>query len=164
MAEFEHDLLIAPITLAGKIMGVVVEEEDGAGAFVAGGNIIRTDRQWRVKVNWKLVGSVLAAPWALFPGDWVLKAYIEGWGLAATELDQTGDTATIDLQTGQAAIIAGPPAEWEYAETFTFPVGRITTPGTYKLAVAITAQTKAGKPIPMAGFIEYGEMLQLYNP
>ena len=37
-------------------------------------------------------------------------------------------------------------------------------PGTYKLAVTVTFEHDPGQPGPMAGFVEFGNMIQIYDP
>lgn len=169
---FETEFAIGIGTLTGGITGVEVKEKDSLGNFQPS-LIIRTDRDWQVTVKWAVIGSMLDIRWLNIGGKWLLKAYLEGWGKGADEHDQDGDIAGgVQVDGGQDTIVKKgsvmppdnpPETEWHYVETFTFPAGTIK-PGTYKLAVAITFEDDQGVPGAMAGFIEYADMVQIYNP
>jgi len=167
---FETEFTIGIGTLTGGIMSVAVKEKDVRGNF-QDSLIIRTDQEWQVTVNWALRGTMLDQRWLDIQGKWLLKAYLEGWGKDAEEIDRDGDTVGgIEVDPAPTIVKAGSlglndplETEWQYVETFTFPAGSIK-PGTYKLALTVTYVDDAGVPGPMAGFIEHADMLQIYNP
>jgi hypothetical protein len=167
---FETEFTIGIGTLTGGITGVTVKEKDVRGNF-QDNLIIRTDQEWQVTVNWALRGTMLDQRWLDIQGKWLLKAYLEGWGKGAEEIDRDSDTVGgIKIDPAPTIVKAGSlglndplETEWQYAETFTFPAGSIK-PGTYRLALTVTYVDDAGIPGPMAGFIEHADMLQIYNP
>ena len=167
---FETEFTIGIGTLAGGIAGVTVKEKDALGHF-QDTLIIRTDHDWQITMNWSLKGTMLDQRWLDIQGKWLLKAYLEGWGKDAEEIDREGDTVGgIEVDPAPTIVKAGslapndpPETQWQYAETFTFPAGTIK-PGTYKLALTVTYVDDSGIPGPMAGFIEYPDMLQIYHP
>lgn len=163
--NFETELAIGIGTLTGGIRSIKVQEKDVQGNY-KDSLIIRNDREWQVTVDWVLMGGMLDVHWLDIRGNWVLKAYLEGWGKDAQETDHDGDTTTgIKVEPPQNTGVLGTPPQtaWLYTETFTFKPKAIK-PGTYKLAVAITFEHDPGKPGPMAGFIEFGDMIQIYDP
>jgi hypothetical protein len=166
---FETEFTIGIGTLSGGITGITVKEKDVRGIF-QNSLIIRADREWQITLNWMLKGTMLDQRWLDIQGNWVLKAYLEGFG-RASEIDRRGDSARgIEVDPAPVVVKVGslgpndpPETEWRYTETFTFPAGAIRE-GTYKLALTVTYVDDAGIPGPMAGFIEYRDMLQIYNP
>lgn len=133
-------------TLNGSITGISVMEDDGTAAFnIDTNNIMRTDRDWKITLNWRLFGTLLdmtppnmGMVTAELHGKFKVTAYFEGIGQTADEKDLDGDKTKlggIDLMTGHAAPIAAgsrtpadpaanvpadPEAtEWQYEETFT---------------------------------------------
>jgi hypothetical protein len=130
-------------TLNGSITGFKVEEYDGT-KYVDTNNIFRTDRDWKMTLNWRLFGTLLdLTPPAVgmvtaeLHGKFVVWAYFEGIGSTADEKDLRGDTTQlggIDLMAGRkgdpvakgSRSPATPTAkadpeetEWQYEETFT---------------------------------------------
>lgn len=163
--NFESELAIGIGTLTGGVLGLKVKEKDDQGNY-QDALIIRTDREWQVTVNWALRGSMLDLHWLDIRGKWVLNAYLEGLGKNAQETDHNGDTiGGIAVEPPPTIVKVGipPQTQWEYVETFTFAPKAVKT-GAYKLVVTITYEHDPANPGPMAGFIEFGNMIQLYDP
>ncbi len=163
--DFETELAIGIGTLRGGILGINVQENDARGNY-KNSLIIRSDRAWQVNVKWALMGDMLDLHWLDIRGKWVLKAYLEGMGVKAQESDHNGDTAAgIRVEPPPTTGLLGTPPQtaWLYDETFTFKPKAIQ-PGTYRLSVAVTYEHDPGQPGPMAGFIEFGSMIQIYDP
>lgn len=169
ITDFESELNLGPITtgtLRGGTTGVTVEEDDGTGVF-SPTQVIRTDRDWAITVNWQLVGTMLDSPFFTIPGNWVVKAYLEGWGQNAEEKDLDSDNVTVPVVPPTTRVPGVPGVsdpEWQYEETFTILRANNPRPGPYRLAITITYEDAAGNPGPMAGFLEVGDMVQLYKP
>jgi hypothetical protein len=168
MADFETELAIGIGTLTGGIIDITVKEREGKDekSPLKDSLIIRKDRAWQVGVNWALKGGMLDLHWLDIRGKWVVKAYLEGFGMNAQETDHKGDTVngilveppmllTKDTKTQQT--------EWQYSETFTFSPNSVKI-GAYKLVVSVTYEHDPGQPGPMAGFIEFPKMIQIYDP
>lgn len=165
MANFETELAIGIGTLTGGIKSITVKEKNEKGEFNES-LIIRKDRGWQVTVNWALRGGMLDVHWLDIRGKWILNAFLEGWGKNADESDHNGDTANgilVEPPLTVAQVGTPPETEWQYTETFTFAPNSVKT-GAYKLVVAITYEHDQGKPGPMAGFIEFPNMIQIYDP
>lgn len=165
MANFETELAIGIGTLTGGITGITVKEKNEKGELNES-LIIRKDRSWQVTVNWALRGGMLDVHWLDIRGKWILNAFLEGWGKNADESDHNGDTANgilVEPPLTVARVGTPPETEWQYTETFTFAPNSVKT-GAYKLVVAITYEHDPGKPGPMAGFIEFPNMIQIYDP
>ena len=183
--------ILTTATLQGGITGLTVMEKDETGIFVPTNNIMRTDRDWQITLNWELVGTLLdiAGPpgsgiTVNIPGNFVINAYLEGLGKSADGDDLNGDTAggipvmgTVNKVIVPAgSIAAGDPVEteWKYSETVTIkaptsPNPPTLKPGAYRLAVNLTygvkdSATGVFKPGPMAGFMELPDMIQIYDP
>ena len=170
--NFETELNLGSLatgTLTGGITELSVKELLPAG--YTSNQIIRKDHDWQIKVSWELDGTMLDSPFFTIPGKWVLKAYLEGWGEQAAERDLVGDTVDgIAVVPAPEIVPAGslgpadpPETEWRYAETFTIKAVKNPDPGPYRLAVTITYEDDKGKPGPMAGFIEFRGMIQIYE-
>jgi len=167
VTDFEAEIDLGPIatgTLRGGITGVAIKEDDGTGNFLED-KIIRTDRDWRIEVNWQLVGTMLTSPFFTIPGNWVVTAYLEGWGQATEEKELAGDNSPIPV-VPPTTVVPGAPGvdpEWHYVETISIPNASTPAVGPYKVVITITYQDQNGNPGPMAGFLE-AEMLQIYKP
>jgi hypothetical protein len=171
--DFETELNLGALatgTLSGGITELTVTERVASG--YQPNQIIRYDHDWQIKVKWELVGSMLDSPFFTIPGKWIVKAYLEGWGVDADDKDLNSDsTSGVTVVPAQTVVPAGfnngiddpPETEWQYVETFTIRAADNPDPGTYKLAVAITYEDEDGNPGPMAGFIEFGDMIQIYE-
>ena len=59
--------------LTGTISAPTVTEIGG----VTPNNIIRTDQDWQIKIDWSLQGSLLGTPFFSFVGEWVVRVYLE---------------------------------------------------------------------------------------
>jgi hypothetical protein len=173
MKDFEAELNLSGLqigTLRGGITSVTIQEKDAVGVL-QDTHIIRTDRDWQISLNWELRGTMLDSVFFTIPGKWIVKAYLEGWGKGAEELDHAGDTVDgLVVDPAQTIVKAGslgpqdpPETAWQYAEKFTFLAGSVL-PGAYRLAVTINYIDEFGAPGPMAGFIEIYDMVQIYDP
>ena len=168
VTEFEAEIDLGPIangTLAGGITDLRVEEYDAAGNTKAS-KIIRTDQDWVITVNWELVGTMLDSPFFTIPGNWIVTAYLEGWGQNAPELELQSDRQKVSVMADKTVVPVGGGVlepEWHYEETFNIGPVNNPPPGPYKLVITITYEDENGVPGPMAGFLE-AEMLQIYKP
>jgi hypothetical protein len=118
-------------------------------------------------VQWQLVGTLLGSPFFTIPGKWVVRGYLEGWGQVAEELDLDGDSGGTLVVPPTSIVPVGPGVpdpEWHYEEAITIRFNNNPRPGPYRLAITITYEDAAGNPGPMAGFLEIGDMVQLYKP
>lgn len=162
MTTVEQQLELSALqqgTIAGTITQIDVKEWDTVqNDYVPTNNIIRSDCDWVIEVKWRLEGTLLDSDFFTFPGHWVAEAYLEGWGKTADELDLTGDAGPIPVDLGDKL------SPWEYTETFTIVAAHNPKPGVYRLTVALKYLDKDGNPGPMAGFIEYPEMVQVFQP
>lgn len=168
---FEHELNLGTLkgTLRGGITDITVKELAVGGTT---SQIIRNDHDWQITINWELVGTMLDSPFFTIPGNWILKAYLEGWGESANEKDLKGDTVGgIPVMTAKNVVPAGSigagnplETEWHYTETFTIKSAQNPSLGMYRLAVAITYEDDKHNPGPIAGFIEVSDMVQIYKP
>ena len=105
-------------TLNGSITGLVVEEWDGVTpnpgdpkSFVGTNNIMRTDRDWKITLKWRLFGTLLdmippnmGMVTAELHGRFRVMAYFEGIGEKADEKDLEGDKTKPVSQGGKAGI------------------------------------------------------------
>ena len=182
MADFEMQDFKAAInigqvgtgTLEGRITGLTVQEFDGKD--FKDSTVIRADSTWRIKLDWELAGTALEPGILALNGAWVVKAYLEGWGAGATETELPGDLgANIKLMDHKPDMdgdgnalpemsrIDNTLAAWLYTETITIDPAKTTiNEGPYRLAVTVTYQ-KDGVPGPMAGFVEFDKMIQIYK-
>ena len=174
VTDFESELNLGTLvgTLRGGITSVTIKEKD-AGATFQPSQIIRTDRDWQITLNWELVGTMLDSMFFTIPGNFVINAYLEGLGQNADEKDLSGDTAGgISVIGSKTVVPAGSLAgglpvetEWKYSETITIrSTAALLKPGAYKLAVTLTYEVAPGTPGPIAGFIEIKDMVQIYKP
>lgn len=120
--------------------------------------IIRTDHEWEIVLEWKLTGTMLDSKFLVIPGNWVVKAFLEGWGTSAEDYDLPEINQKVELYDANNKKIKSP---WEYKVTIN--PGKIPV-GTYRLAVALTYVDENNLPGPLAGFIEFPDMIQIYNP
>jgi hypothetical protein len=177
MAAFEMQDFISKInlgtlatgTLAGGITSIRVSEEDPPGSH-KDNQIIRHDRNWSIILDFELVGTVLDSPFFTIPGNWIVNGYLEGWGVDAKDMDlksahgDTGFPVTGPQRAVDPARTGGPPeTKWGYVEFINVSAGSVE-PGTYKLAVTLTYKDENGNPGPMAGFVEFPGMIQIYEP
>lgn len=172
-------------TLDGRITGIGVHEhvDDGTGTLHWMTNtVIRSDSTWRIAVNWELFGTKLDQPAASFltiQGNWVVRAYLEGWGENAGDHDLKGGTISVMsgktiAQIDDPSSTLTPPKKvtaWQFLDHIVIgPSTLVPKPpltsiaGPYKLAVTLTYEDSPGKPGPMAGFIELPHMIQIYDP
>lgn len=176
-------------TLEGKITGIVIKEIDEKGNPQPTNNIVRTDRDWTIMLTWKLMGSLLDVAVVSGPGpitaeihgNFIVNAYLEGLGKATIEDEFPGDSKAISVMndvkahvkqgslTATPTIPVNPPdTEWQYNETITIKSKRLPA-GPYKLAVTLTYEKPNSDgtgfvPGPMAGFMEYPDLIQIYDP
>ena len=172
MADFEVQDYLASInlgrlgtgTLEGRITNMIVEEDDGTG--FKENTVIRSDSVWKITVEWELAGTVLDPPAVLLiPGAWKVKAYLEGWGAGATDHDRDGDSGNISVMSrvlGDESRTGSGESAWLYSDAITFRSGDVGA-GPYKLAITVTYEDPPGTPGPMAGFVEFDNMIQIYQ-
>ena len=153
----ESSLVISGLTdplLKGSITGPIVTEMAGANPST----VIRTDQNWQVQIDWSLEGSLLGTPFFSFIGEWVVRVYLESMGPSKEyELPIGGSGAHVSVATFNA----DGANKRNYSTTISI-APKAVEPGIYKMVVAVTYESSAGKPGPIAGFHE-GEMLQLYE-
>jgi len=182
MADFEmHDFKaminigqVGTGTLEGRITDLRVEEDDGTG--FKENSVIRDDSTWRIVLEWELAGSALDPDILALKGAWIVKAYLEGFGRDADELDFSGDPNGIllmdhkpdvdnlgnDILPELSRTNSGETA-WLYRDTITINPKTVHE-GAYKLAVAVTyVKEDMVTPGPMAGFVELENMVQIYK-
>jgi hypothetical protein len=193
MADFEMQDLKALInigqvgtgTLEGRITDLrvqefVLNEVTGKMEFMDN-TVIRTDAKWQIVLEWELAGTALDPGILALKGAWVARAYLEGWGKNADEVDLDGDTGNIKLMDHkpdkdingnvlpEKSRTGSDETAWLYKETITInptPVPPKTplNVGPYKLAITVTYVDDNSDPGPMAGFYELPQMIQIYQP
>jgi hypothetical protein len=168
LAEINHQIVPAnpAVALTGGITQVMIEEKDENGTYDES-SIIRTDRDWKITLDWQLAGTLLESRHFNFTGQWHVQAFLEAFGedkpntggkqdydLKEVEIDvrKKDDTTGVDL-----------PSPWDYSVSRSVNAGDVA-PGLYRLAVALTYKDENGDPGPMAGFIEVPGMIQVYKP
>jgi hypothetical protein len=113
-------------------------------------NIIETDDNWSVKVEWSISGPIAPG----LGGDWHVKAFLDDLDGGPFE-GQVGATKHISLNSAAPALVRN------YTTTIDVPAG--TPPvGVYRLVTVIT-YSNLNVPLEMAAF-EEGPVLQFYNP
>jgi hypothetical protein len=164
LEDFKTGITLGAIqtgTIEGGITALQVLDKDGKEA-----NVLSTDADWTIKVNWELVGTMLDSPFLNIPGNWVVNAYLEGWGKDADEMDleNNGDVSVMGDMTVVSPGTGNPPdTEWQYEKEITIPSANNPKAGTYKLAVTINYAHNVATG-SMAGFIEHNSMLQFFEP
>jgi hypothetical protein len=140
--------------LTGTISTPTVTEIGGVNP----NNIIRTDQDWQVKLDWSLQGSLLNTPFFNFVGNWVVRVYLESMGPSKEyEIPVGGSGAHVSVAT----FTPGGLDKRDYTTTI-HVAPKAVEPGIYKMVVAVTYESSPGVPGPIAGFHE-GGMLQLYE-
>jgi hypothetical protein len=140
--------------LTGTISAPAVTEVGG----VTPNNIIRTDQDWQIKIDWSLQGSLLGTPFFSFRGEWVVRVYLESMGPSNEyEIPIGGSGAHVSVAT----FTPDGPSKRDYTTTINIAPNAVD-PGIYKMVVAVTYESSPGVPGPIAGFHE-GGMLQLYE-
>lgn len=146
----QAEILSPPV----EIMHFSIDTVNISEAGISGtSNIITTDQNWSVRLDWSLPGSELIS------GSWQVKAYLEsigpGNGLHNNEYAFPGISLPIISKKDS------------YSGTLNFNAGDIA-PGIYWLVVTITSENaiknQSGKPVPvyLTGFAEKS-MLQFYK-
>jgi hypothetical protein len=151
--ELESSMVISGLVdplLTGTISAPTVTEVGG----VTPNNIIRTDQDWEVTIDWSLKGSLLGTPFFHFIGEWIVSVYLESMG-PSKEYVLPEKRVGVDNFTPDGA------SKRNYTATIEIAPNEVV-PGIYRMVVAVTYQISAGKPGPIAGFHE-GAMLQLYK-
>jgi hypothetical protein len=151
-------------TIEGGITALQVLDKYGKVA-----NVLSTDDDWTIIVNWELVGTMLDSPFLDIPGNWVVNAYLEGWGKDADEMDleDNGDVSVMgDMTVVPTGTGIQHDTKWQYKKEIMIPKVNNPKAGTYKLAVTITYSegSTTGKTTgTMAGFIEHDSMVQFID-
>ena len=120
-------------------------------------NIIRTDQDWGVTVEWEMEGIL-----ALFLNEeFRLRFFLESIGPGSEYSLPVAGPVTVGSLTGTLDPV-GPSRS--YTETIT--IDHTLTPidpGTYKLTLTLQVfDTSSGSPYPIAGFVE-GPIVQFYE-
>jgi hypothetical protein len=143
-------------------LGAIYEGEVFAGIFegvpAREQNIIRTDQDWGVKVDWEMKGVL-----ALFLNEeFQVRFFLESMGPGQEYQLPVPLPARVSTL---AAVLDMTVPSRTYSETIT--IDHTTTPiapGTYKLTITLQLfDSSTGTPYPVAGFVE-GPMVQFYNP
>ena len=127
---------------------------EGPAPIFAPKNVIRSDQDWGVKVEWEMQGPLVT--W--LDANFRLTVHLEGIGVA-------GDHSLpfVAVHTLSAPLNAGPPASRKYEEIIDIPAGTIP-PGVYKLVTTLHLYESAtNNPTPVAGFVE-GGMINIFDP
>lgn len=169
LAEINNQIIPAnpAIALNGGITAITIEEFDETGANPAESSIIRTDRKWQVKLEWRLDGTLLTSPHWNFTGTWHVQAFLEAFGEdkpagSGEKRDYDLKEVTTDVRKKDASG-ADAATPWDYTAMTEIDAGKVN-PGLYRLAVALTYTDENGDPGPMAGFVEVPGMIQIYKP
>jgi len=169
-AIYIKPLSISPLTLAGDISAPIVNPDPVTNAS---NNMITEQQDWAITIDWNLHGNFLD----IFPFAgcrWAVKAYLEGWGSDTNELEIEGETQPLLVDGAKRTVVpstATDPTMWKYSEKINVEKGNLN-PGPYKLAITITLfqvdltdpkNPVDIRPLPIAGFIEYPDMLQVFE-
>jgi hypothetical protein len=144
--------------LEGGISAYVFEE-----GGVAPTNIIRTDQNWGVKIEWFLKGSLVP----FICGYWCVSLHFESMG---SPIGPDFNEDEFDLKTYELKLDPCKKLD-EYGRAvydYEFKVPAYTIKPEhcgrpYKVVTSVTYKTICNKPGPMAGFVE-GPMIQFYSP
>ncbi|WP_420641628.1 hypothetical protein [Candidatus Leptofilum sp.] len=134
--------------LAGEMHAVVLENGRPSN------NVIRTDQNWSVRVDWKLEGALVPC----IAGNWCVTLFLESIG--------RGREFSFPLpHQEQIRVPLDPCGNGEYTYDIQVPAHTIrdsdcSTP--YKAVVALTYLDPCDRPGPMAGFCEL-PILQFYT-
>jgi len=131
------------------------------GVGVPPSNVIRTDQEWHVHIEWKTTGVLNP----MIGGNWHIHCYLESLG--------PGPDVDIQDENADAHVVPLTPAGGDifYNAVFNVKQNVINLPpgtpmlqtGLYRLVVALTYIDLANTPGPIAAFQE-GPVLQFYNP
>ena len=116
-------------------------------------NIIRTDQDWLVRLNWALEGSLKS----MICGNWCIHVHLESIG--------KGVELSLPDPYREVQVPLDPCGNGQYYYDFVVKAGTVkpehcSTP--FKLVSTITYENACGLPGPMAGFVE-GSILQFYD-
>jgi hypothetical protein len=140
-------------TMEAKVFEAVPEREK---------NIIRTDQDWGVILDWVMTGPLTAS----LDEEFQIQIFLESMGPGTEYALPAAGPHKVDTLAGVPGI---DPITLEENRTYqeTLTINHAVTPidpGTYRLTVTVQLFDKvSGTPWPVAGFFE-GPMLQFYTP
>lgn len=143
-------------------VGLVLEGSMVADAYEVNGvnptNLIRTDQDWGVKVQWEL--RSLLAP--LLSGEWRIQGLLEriGRDTPPTAIDHDLPVVKVHYHDG-AFVSADHQMLWK--ADVKIAKGSVS-PGTYKLVTVIQLYDDSGKPTAICGMGEQHGMINVFDP
>ncbi len=132
-----------------EILEATLHEDGG----VTPSNIIGTDQNWSIHVEWELTD----AKSDMLTEDWLVQVYLESIG-PGTEFalpPVPGDRVPLADGTPIAA------NDYRYSHDIIVAAG-VVDPGVYKMVVTVVKEREAGVPSDLVNFLEKG-MVQLYE-
>ena len=129
--------------LTGTIAAPIVTQIGG----VTPKNIIRTDQDWHIKIDWSLQSSLFSTSFLSFRGGWVVRVYLESMGPSKEyeiPIDGFGAHASVAIFTPDGL------SKRDYTTTIQI-APKVVDPGIYKMVVVVTYEASPGVPGPLAG-------------
>ena len=129
---------------------------EGPGPIFSPKNVIRSDQNWGVKVDWQVTGPLVE--W--LDAEFRLNVYLESIG-TGPEFDlPTVVVATLSMPV----VVDGAGVKSRtYSQNVDIAAGTIPA-GVYKIATTLHLYERAtGNPTPIAGFVE-GRMVNIFDP
>lgn len=128
---------------------------EGPAPIFAPKNVIRSDQEWGVKVDWEMHGALVE--W--LDAEFRISVFLESIGTGPEF-----DLAPVTVPTLSVPVtINGNGKTREYSQTITVAPGAVP-PGVYKIVTCLQLfERSTGNPTPVAGFDE-GRMVQIFKP
>lgn len=148
MAEATKAVFEAMLTTDPPVRGTVtahIVEVGKDGTETDSNHIIRTDRDWKVRVHWSLEGALVPC----LCGTWCLQLFLESVG--------PGEELFFPAKNEKLEIPLDPCGDGNYWQDINIPAHRIREEHCsipYKPVVALTYLDGCYRPGPMAGFVE----------
>lgn len=127
---------------------------EGPGPIFQPKNVIRSDQQWGIKVEWEVEGPLVE--W--LDANFHITAHLESIGVGPEFT-----LPPVQVHTLSVPVNGGATATRHYEQNIDIAPGDIPA-GVYKLVTTLQLfEAATGNPTPVAGFVESG-MVQVFNP
>jgi hypothetical protein len=121
-------------------------------------NVIRSDQNWKLELDWFLAGWLLAFPGIGLNWQWSVSLRLDSMGKGTDY-----NLPKADFKVPLANHTTNIPWKWEFSATIPFTQGTVL-PGVYMAVVIITCQdASSGKPLPIAGFAKLEGLVHFYE-
>lgn len=127
---------------------------EGPGPQFLPKNVIRSDQNWGIKVDWEVEGALV---------DWLDATFHVTAHLESIGPGPEYTLPTIEVPTLSVPLSGGPAAKREYSQNIDIAPGEVQA-GIYKIVTTLQLyEAASGNPTPVAGFVE-GGMIQIFDP